>query len=401
MTLLLPLLACATSDDATTATSAQSLTWFEHAAPIVKNNCAHCHAGENIGPSWVTDGAAVAATLGVFTSYLEAGIMPPPAADPTCRPYVGDEHLFLTPEDRQTLLDWAEQGAALGSDSGFVMESTVGSLEAPDAVAMAVDEFLVATDGDSNKYTCFVLDFEPTEDTWLTALDVVADPRVAHHAVLYLDTTGDPGAHFGSPGANSFDCRDDLDGDGWTFLHGWAPGMVPTVMPDGMGLKVKPGQRLVMQMHYYDDASQGIVDRPGYTLHTAGRDAISKDIYVVPAGSYSFTIPAGEVHTADESLTNEWLDITVYGTFPHMHRLGSAYEMRIDHEDGTSTCVARADAWEFNNQQTYMFEEPLVWSPGDAATTSCTWDNTAGDEAVRFGESTDQEMCFFFTYVSY
>ena len=102
-----------------------------------------------------------------------------------------------------------------------------------------------------------------------------------------------------------------------------------------------------------------------------------------------------------------WVEAKIYGTFPHMHVLGTGY--RIGRErDGAVDCLAESDAYDFNNQLTYMFEDPVVVTGGDTLSLECTWDNSAGNPNrihdppvdVTYGERTDQEMCFAFTLVS-
>ena len=86
------------------------------------------------------------------------------------------------------------------------------------------------------------------------------------------------------------------------------------------------------------------------------------------------------------------------GVFPHMHGLGTNFEMHIAHEDGSETCLVQG-SYNFNNQLTYQWPEPIDFRPGDTLEYSCTWDNSAGDTSVQYGERTDEEMCYFFTIV--
>ena len=54
-------------------------------------------------------------------------------------------------------------------------------------------------------------------------------------------------------------------------------------------------------------------------------------------------------------------------------------------------------SYDFSNQLTYQWPEPIDFRPGDRLEYSCTWDNHNGDSVVTYGERTDEEMCFFFT----
>ncbi|MFO0007655.1 MAG: hypothetical protein ACK559_41730 [bacterium] len=81
-----------------------------------------------------------------------------------------------------------------------------------------------------------------------------------------------------------------------------------------------------------------------------------------------------------------------------MHTLGTEYAARVEHGDGSSSCLVEG-AYDFDNQVTYMFREPLTFAHGDRVEYECTWDNSSGTSAVRYGERTDEEMCYFFTLV--
>jgi hypothetical protein len=75
-------------------------------------------------------------------------------------------------------------------------------------------------------------------------------------------------------------------------------------------------------------------------------------------------------------------------------------------EDGR-TCLAESDRYDFDNQQTYMFKEPVSVQGGDTLGFECTWDNSADNpdqffdepQDIGYGERTNEEMCFTFTLV--
>jgi hypothetical protein len=63
--------------------------------------------------------------------------------------------------------------------------------------------------------------------------------------------------------------------------------------------------------------------------------------------------------------------------------------------------------YDFANQQSYLFEWPIELEPDDRISFSCTWDNSADNpdqlqdppQDVRYGERTDEEMCYGFTFI--
>ncbi len=174
--------------------------------------------------------------------------------------------------------------------------------------------------------------------------------------------------------------------------------MLPIELPEGHGMKLSQGDLLVMQLHYFQSGPDavGITDCSGYDFKT--EESVSTEVLMYPLGVYSFAIPAGQEHTEGGSFTNTYpVSLEAHAVFPHMHVLGRGYDMRVLHPDGSETCVASGD-YDFDNQLTYQWEEPVVIEPGDTIDFSCTWADA--EHTTYFGQSTDEEMCFFFTYLN-
>jgi len=63
-------------------------------------------------------------------------------------------------------------------------------------------------------------------------------------------------------------------------------------------------------------------------------------------------------------------------------------------------CVVDVPEWDFNWQQLYLFEEPLVAQPTDTVTITCAYNTTGQTDTVTWGEGTQDEMCLNFFYVT-
>ena len=191
------------------------------------------------------------------------------------------------------------------------------------------------------------------------------------------------------------------------MLGGWAPGMDVVEFEENTGLLIQPDDYIVIQVHYYQKPEMGeVLDQSGYAFKTS--DEVDTVIQMLPLGPRDFTIPAGaEAHTENWSFETP-LGMRVWGAFPHMHVLGTGYDFRVE-KDGTDHCLARSDGFDFENQLTYMFEEPFVVEGGDRFKMSCTWNNSPSNDNlihnppidIGQGERTDEEMCFSFTLTSF
>jgi hypothetical protein len=267
----------------------------------------------------------------------------------------------------------------------------------------------VAPEADGN-YHCQIIENPFRETTFITGFDVVVDqPAVVHHTVLVIDIRGDAGESSGdSDLSDGWDCATPIVEPDWSVLHAWAPGMEPTEFGKGLGMRIEPGDQLVLQLHYFGDSDAiGTLDQSGYRFQTAS--SVTEEIYMEPLGPTNFTLPADEVSSPSETLVNNYgVDVLIHGVVPHMHKLGVGYHSSIE-QGGSETCLANADDWDFGHQATYLYEEPVLWKKGQTMTNTCTFDNTSANpeqynsppKDVSYGEGTNQEMCFFLYYYSY
>ena len=400
--MLLALLACNGPDDSPVdSTPSADATWYADVEPLVYEKCSSCHTADGVGGADLTDYEVASASGELLAAYVEAREMPLPAADPECRPYVGHERMNLTDDERQLLVDWARGGAPLGDEAERAegLEMPVTTLQDTDAELPMFEAHELQLEANGNEYYCMVLDNPFEETTWITGIDVELGTReVVHHMVLAVDANKDAGIEYGTDGTEAqFTCKDPVVESDWMLVHAWTPGMEPVEFPEGMGMKIEPDDQIVLQMHYFGDPDETYTDLSAYKLRTA--DSVDTEVHMTAFGPTSFSIPAGEsAATAMDGMTNRgWGDFHILGAFPHMHLLGSYFESWVRHDDGSETCVLQGE-YDFDHQMTYMFEEPLVWSDGETLRFRCTWDNSEGTETVRYGEGTDEEMCFMLFY---
>lgn len=421
--ILLPLalLAACGGDDAGKGTAGQDGAggteaesppeFYADVAPMLAESCLRCHTEGGQGPGDFSDPAVVDALAEVMLAAIDDGRMPPPVADPTCRDYIGSEHLALKPGARDQFAAWVNSERLIGAAPDEPLQAPVAP-ELTDAdMELLIPAAYTPTYGDAanpgNEYRCFVLDTGHTEDFFITALHPLVDAaQILHHAVLFTVPRAELEPSWLAP--EGVDCINDMGAtDG--MISAWAPGMLPVEFEGGAGIRIDSDAVLVLQLHYYASAT-GVADRSGYALRTA--PSVSRELIMAPFGAYRFNIPAGEPsYSYTESIAwgGGYPPIRVWGSFPHMHVLGSGYRLWVEREDGTEDCLLEGtDRYDFHNQLTYMFSEAPVVRPGDTVHFECTWDNSAENpnqlfdppQDIGYGERTDQEMCYAFTLVS-
>lgn len=75
-----------------------------------------------------------------------------------------------------------------------------------------------------------------------------------------------------------------------------------------------------------------------------------------------------------------------------MHLLGQSQRFEIGSSVDTMKEVFKRDPFSFDSQRIDTIDVKLV--PGDRTRVTCTFNNTT-DQAVAYGESTKDEMCYF------
>ena len=88
--------------------------------------------------------------------------------------------------------------------------------------------------------------------------------------------------------------------------------------------------------------------------------------------------------------------IYVFSFYPHMHLFGHTLyteHFRCGEKIGE---IGRIEAYEFDNQQSYMLPEPVKVLPGDTLVTTCKYNTMSSNVTLLGGEETTDEMCASF-----
>lgn len=394
MLILLATLACNAPEEV----PADAPTWTADVAPLVGDHCATCHQAGGIGVFPLTSYDEAKVVAAAMADAVSSRRMPPWGAAADCNRYESD--FSLSDEEIATIADWAEAGAPEGAASSPFLAPAPEVLQNPDLV-LSMPELYTPSGEGGDDYRCFVVDWPYDDDVYVTAYDVQpGNTAVVHHLVAYIidpeyadsyaamDPDGAGYTCFGGPGGAA--------GNSARWLGAWAPGGDVNEMPEGVGIPVYGGSKIVLQMHYNTDAAGAQPDQTGMLLRVA--DTVDTPAEITPwanprwIDTQQMNIPAGEFgvnHNFDYRLRE---GTTVYSVSLHMHRLGQSAGLTIRHSDASETCLLDIPEWDFNWQRSYRLAEPVVMEQGDVVNLSCNWDNPT-DQDVFWGDGTDDEMC--------
>ena len=390
---------------ATHSAEPKPVTFTEHVAPIVFQNCSSCHRPGEGTPFSLLNYRDVKKRGQLIRDVTSSGYMPP---WPPARGWghFQDERR-LTPAQVATLGDWVATGMTEGPAEKLPplpqFPASGWSLGEPDLVVTLPAAFDIPADG-RDIYRSFVLPLHLDEDKWVTAVEIRPTARsVVHHALYFLDNTG---------AARKLDEADPVPGFGRMgfprtgTLGGWAVGATPRHLPMDLAYPLAQGSDLVVQMHFHP-SGKAEREQTTFGLYFA-KQAPPKKLLGTQAplafgiGTKLRTqgIKPGE---KDFTIHGEWtapFDVDLVTIGGHAHYLCTSMKATAERPDGQEVKLFAIDDWDFNWQGRYNFVEPVRLPRGTVVRTTLVYDNSADNPRnptdppvlVRWGEGSTDEM---------
>lgn len=405
-----------------TTASPDAPSYVRDIQPLVATKCSGCHVAGGIAPFPLTTYEQVVAMKEAVRYAVSSRIMPPWLAGEGCADYSGSR--ALTDEQIDTFVSWIDGGTPAGdpNETPNTVEDTRRTLSRVDAELKLPEPYTPKIFPDD--YRCFFLDWPGTETAYATGFGVEpGNDSIVHHVISYV-----------VPPQNiaMFQALDDADpGEGWTcfggpgatgpgsvsWLGAWVPGLSGEDLPEGTGIEIPAGSKIIAQIHYNMDNEAPAPDQTTILLRTD--PSVAKKAAIMPFSDpkwlteATMTIPAHSndvVHSAAIDPTTFVAlatggvlpgdkPLTLYSTGLHLHTLGDRAATRLDHADGSSECLLDVPRWDFHWQGNYTFANPKQIVPGDQLYLECQWDNPR-DTDVNWGDRTSDEMClglYYFT----
>lgn len=352
--------------------------------------------------------------------------MPPWMPADGCQDYMGAPS--ISEEDVQHIRDWIDQGAVEGDPDDYVPTPAPPpmGLSRVDLTLTMPEPYLPTQTPDD--YRCFLLDWPEASSTFVTGFQAAPDDlSTVHHMIAFAirpDQVAEYEALDAADPATGYTCFGGPGGEitgpdsAGNWLGAWAPGGITGDFPEGTGIEMAPGSKVVLQIHYNTlagelrpDASavqlkiDAEVERPAFAMLWANPDWLTGGM-PIPAGQaevvHSFELDPTLFMNVLTDVIPPFAPFEIHAATHHMHKLGTSGEQRIERGDGSQTCLLQLPRWDFDWQQQYRFVEPIRFDPGDKLRLACAWNNEAGDQTVNWGEGTEDEMClgvFFITAV--
>jgi hypothetical protein len=392
-------------------------TWARDVAPILMNHCVECHRPGEVAPFPLLAYRDAAKRARFIAKTVKARIMPPWTPDGPRGAFVDERR--LDDGEIATIARWAESGAPPGDLSAEPLPPPARGggwrLGPPDLVVRMRRPFTIPA-GPDDTYQVFPVPFSldgvpadvlsrariPESDALAVAAVEVrpGNPRVFHHAGVFVDTTGVARQREAAEGGNGYESFGTPGFVPAAYLGGRVPGTTPRFLPDGIAAGVMPmSGDIALQVHYHatgkaesDQSEVGI-----YFMREPTRRMMDS----LFLRSFKLDIPAGTPAFVVVDSIEVPADCILMSVFPHMHLLGREVHASAQMPDGSTRPLIDIGRWSFRWQDHYYYREPFVLPKGTRVQCRWVFDNSAANPSnpyspprrIQFGPNSTDEMC--------
>jgi hypothetical protein len=388
------------------ADSSSSVTFTKDVLPVLQKNCQSCHRPGQVAPMSLLTYQEARPWAKAIKAAVTARKMPPWFADPKYGHFVNDRS--LKPSDIDTLVRWADSGAAEGNpkDAPAPVQWPAGGWGIQPEVVVDMPPRDVPAKG-VLEWELLALPSPFKTDTWVTSMEILpGDASVVHHICFSFekhkattvynryewvqvprDETGNP-----TPGNNGFaelpgmiiatrdvgstevklrqghpTLKENLD---FCYLPGAG---YDDYRPWNAGKLVPAGSDMIVSIHYTTNG-KAVTDRTkiGFTVaktppakkflvQGAGEDTpvtapTAANNRAVFASAYNpeFAIPPNEANWMAPPMDITFLkDVEIVRLRPHAHVRGKSAQYKLTYPDGREEIVLNVPRYDFNWQLSY------------------------------------------------
>jgi mono/diheme cytochrome c family protein len=417
LAIMLPLMFAALTP-AAPAPAQGALNFSEHIAPIVFDRCATCHRPGESAPFSLLSYEDVRKRGKLIATVTKSRYMPPWLGHSEMGSFRDDRR--LTDAEIRSIQEWVQADMPEGDPRKMPKAPTFTpgwQLGQPDLIVRMPETFEIPADG-PDVFRNFAIPLNVSRNQWVRAVEFRSSAKASHHALFFLDQTGeavkadqaDPRPGFGGmnflggqrQGRGARGLAGGLLG-GRSGLGGWAVGGTPSGLPEGLARPLPQGSDLILQMHFHptgkierEQATVGIYfaeKPPARTLTALQMPPLFGALagIDIPAGEKSFTIR--------DSFTLP-IDAEVVSAGGHAHNLAKEMRMTATLPNGQRQQLFAIPDWKFNWQERYYFRTPVRLPKGTRLEVEISYDNSTGNPSnpstppkrVTFGEQSTDEM---------
>jgi len=246
-----------------------------------------------------------------------------------------------------------------------------------DEILFSTDDYVIAPG--EEKYVCWAHDLPADRNAVIREISGDYGPAT-HHVFFAWTLAPEPEGEHECPV---------LFKTTWIPVYLGGKNTSPLSLPDGAAIDLGRGKQMVLQLHMQNVTAAPITNR--VTMHMKLRDG---DAGFEPAGIFGLDdrdilLPPNTADVQSSMSCKPGKDMNVFAVLGHMHKLGK--QLSVSKNDS----VVYDEKWNFDEQPITPFQ--MTVGQSDSVGIACTHSNTL-NQAVTYGESSDQEMCATILY---
>ncbi len=424
-----------------------AVSYYNAIKAILLSKCLGCHKTNGIAPFELDTYDKVNRRRALVRNAIQKRIMPPWQGDNSCNDY--KNNFDLTDPQRAKIIKWIDDGALKGDPKDYKAPPPPGAVGLPrvDVTLKIPTPYKPTRIPDD--YRCFVLDWPAKKTKFITGFQVnPGNPKLVHHVIAYLATKSEAAyyeARDKRAAGQGYRCFGVSGGPaGIRWIGVWAPGVPGSPYAKDTGLRVEPGSKIILQVHYNVLTKNPKPDQT--SIDFMMEDSVKKQAILLPWTNPSWLsrkgmkIPAGQSNVKHdfkfdlfaafplfilyakrqgakpdelkklEAIVKRLGSLTIHTAMLHMHLRGQAGQLYLERSNKQS-CLLKIPRWDFNWQLDFKLRKPVTISSGDNIGISCTFDNSSAKQPivggikqkpkdVYWGDGTNDEMCLGVFYIT-
>jgi len=435
------LLLCSCSNSSVKKEEERAITWSQHIATIIYNNCSSCHRPGQSGPFYLMSYKDVVKKGALVKFVTQTKYMPPWPADPNYSHFIGEK--VLSEQEILLVKQWVENGMPRG-DSLMEPPTPVFSERSffgtPDLTIRACEAVKIKGNG-TDVFLVMKFPYELESDTVADLIEFVPHQRrLVHHVNGHLIS-------YDSQRKFNYMNGDCIHADSNTgmmevyqkmnipYTDGkqpafpmlvpnavyYLPGYEPPVYPSSIGgYRLKKNGVFLLNNIHYGPSTEDVLDS-SYINVFFRKEPVQRPLTERQLGTFGisavepeFVIPPNEIKTFHTQATIE-RDLSLLSVNPHMHLIGKTFWAFALKPNGDTIPLIKIPKWDFRWQYYYTYKTPIKISAGTTIHVYGTFDNTKenpfnpffpprvitngnGRESMK---TTEEMFQFIFTFVPY
>lgn len=418
-----------------------SITWSEHIAPIIYQNCSPCHRPGQSGPFNLLSYADAVKKAKQIKFVTKTKYMPPWPADENYSHFVGERS--LTDDQIKQIGDWVDLNTPRGDSTKEMSAPIFNNISffgEPDLVIKAQKAVEITGNG-TDAFLIVKFPYQINNDTIADIIEFVPHQRkLVHHVNGHLISYDGKRQFNYMSGENIHSDTKAQLLDVYKDMHipytdklqpnfptltpntvYYLPGYIPPAYPSEIGgYRLKKNGAFLLNNIHYGPSNKDLLDS-SYINVFFRKDPIRRPIIEKQLGTFGvskiepeFIIPPNQVKTFHTQATIE-KPISLLSINPHMHLIGKTFWAFALRSNGDTIPLIKINKWDFKWQYYYTFKHPVKLEAGTTIHVYGTFDNTKENpfnpysppqtitqgNGVESMKTTEEMFQFIFTFVPY